>query len=105
MQPKVVAIVLRKRKKGSKMDKSHPEIVKPDSGLSWLITFFPIFSKTNKQTEKARKLRDICVLPRIEASAAPDLLTSLGQDGVSGDINKLNFISSLYFLEYSCIKQ
>ena len=26
---------------------------------------------------------DLCVFPRIEASAVPDLLSSLGQDGVS----------------------
>ena len=32
------------------MDKSHPDIVKPDSGL---LHFSPIFSKTNKQTNGA----------------------------------------------------
>ena len=50
MGPKLLAIV-RKRKKGSKMDKSHPDIVKPDSGLCWFITFFAYLLQ-NKQANK-----------------------------------------------------
>ena len=39
MGPKLLAIV-RNRKKGSEIDKSHLEIIRPVSGLCWLITFF-----------------------------------------------------------------